>query len=104
YWGYYGLFDVQVDLDHVTCDLTADGSVPVTVILKQMTAAELKDVVPADVKLPDTKYGYLTYVNNGTGVEEFHLFLNVTVKYGWGTITSEKPITVKVESTIEKKN
>lgn len=103
YWGYYGLFDVQVDLDNVTCDLTADGSVPVTVILKQMTAEELKSAVPADVKLPETKYGYLTYVNNGTGVEEFHLFLNVTVKYGWGTITTEKPITVKVESTIEKK-
>lgn len=103
YWGYYGLFDVQVDLDNVTCDLTADGSVPVTVILKQMTAEELKGAVPADVKLPETKYGYLTYVNNGTGVEEFHLFLNVTVKYGWGTITTEKPITVKVESTIEKK-
>lgn len=104
YWGYYGLFDVQVDLDNVTCDLTADGSVPVTVILKQMTAEELKSAVPADVKLPETKYGYLTYVNNGTGVEEFHLFLNVTVKYGWGTITTEKPITVKVESTIEKKD
>ena len=103
YWGYYGLFDVQVDLDNVTCDLTSDGSVPVTVILKQMTADELKSAVPADVKLPETKYGYLTYVNNGTGVEEFHLFLNVTVKYGWGTITTEKPITVKVESTIEKK-
>ena len=103
YWGYYGLFDVQVDLDNVTCDLTSDGSVPVTVILKQMTAEELKSAVPADVKLPETKYGYLTYVNNGTGVEEFHLFLNVTVKYGWGTITTEKPITVKVESTIEKK-
>lgn len=103
YWGYYGLFDVQVDLDHVTCDLTADGSVPVTVILNRMEAKDLQELVPEDVKLPETKYGYLTYVNNGTGVEEFHLFLNVTVKYGWGTITSEKPITVKVESTIEKK-
>ena len=76
---------------------------PVTVILNQMKAEDLQKLVPADVKLPDTKYGYLTYVNNGTGVEEFHLFLNVTVKYGWGTITTEKPITVKVESTIEKK-
>ena len=104
YWGYYGLFDVQVDLDHVTCDLTADGSVPVTVILNRMEAKDLQELVPEDVKLPETKYGYLTYVNNGTGVEEFHLFLNVTVKYGWGTITSEKPITVKVESTIEKKD
>ena len=103
YWGYYGLFDVEVDLENVTCDLTENKKVPETVILSVMSAEDLQAAVPEDVKLPETKYGYLTYVNNGTGVEEFHLFLNVTVKYGWGTITSEKPITVKVESTIEKK-
>ena len=49
----------------------------------------------------ESKYGFLTYKNNGTKVSEFEIYVKVKVTYGWGVIET-KPITVKVASTITK--
>ena len=46
-------------------------------------------------------YGYVTYKNNGTGVSDFNIFLNVEVTYGWGVIVKEG-INVPVKATIEE--
>ena len=98
YWDFYGPFNVKVNLDNVKCDLNGVvQSVPVTVVLEEKTTAEMKTISGND-KL-DSKYGYLTYKNNGTAVKNFNLFLNVTVEYGWGSIVAEN-IKVPVFETI----
>ena len=104
YWGFYGPFEVSVDLTTVTCDLKGMApKVPETIVLEVKSAEEMQALVGEDVKLPETEYGFLTYKNNGTGVDDFNFFLNVDVKYGWGKITKEG-ITVPVKATIEKKD
>ena len=129
YWEYYGVFKISVDTTAITCDLTPNGEVPVTLDLKVMTKEELLENVKGDEKMRDAEgnvimvkdengneveqtiemyinsiddggYGFLTYRNNSTAVKEFNLFVPVTVQYGWGIITTEDPITVKVNSTI----
>ena len=98
YWDFYGKFDVKVDLDNVLCDLNGvTQKVPATVVLEEKSTAEMK-TISGDDKL-DSKYGYLTYKNNGTAVKDFNLFLTVTVKYGWGEIVA-KGIKVPVVETI----
>ena len=51
--------------------------------------------------LEETDYGYITYKNNGTGVSDFNIFLNVKVKYGWGEIVKDG-IKVPVAATLEQ--
>ena len=64
--------------------------------------ADGNDVLVRDYiqSIDDGGFGFLTYRNNGTAVKEFNLFVPVTVQYGWGIITTDEPITVKVNSTI----
>ena len=125
YWEYYGVFDIQVDTANIKCNLTANKEVPVTVDLKVLTKEELKESVKEDAVLRDAAgnvvkdaegndilvrdyiegiddggFGFLTYRNNGTAVKKFDLYVPVTVRYGWGVITTEAPITVPVQSTI----
>ena len=102
YWGYYGPFEVEVDLENVKCDLNGIVQpIPVTVVLENKTVEEMQAIVAEGVELPESEYGYVTYKNNGTGVSQFNIFLNVTVKYGWGEIEVEG-IKVPVASTIEE--
>ncbi|MBR1489310.1 MAG: hypothetical protein IJ611_01230 [Bacteroidales bacterium] len=125
YWEYYGVFDIKVDTLNIKCDLTPNREVPVTLALEPMTKEELINSVKEDAVLRDADgnivkdadgndvlvrdyiqsiddggFGFLTYRNNGTAVKEFNLFVPVTVQYGWGIITTDEPITVKVNSTI----
>ena len=98
YWGYYGEFKVEVDTENAECNLNGvTQAVPVTVVLEQSDATSMGD--GADKK--ESKYGFLTYKNNGTKVSEFEIYVKVKVTYGWGVIET-KPITVKVASTITK--
>ena len=61
-----------------------------------------KDVKEAYKKLAKSKFGYITYKNNGQVISTaFNLFMNVTVKYGWGFITVEG-VQVPVSTTIEE--
>ena len=101
YWDFYGPFNITVDLTKVECDLNGVRQpLPVTVELKQVTTADMQ-TISGDTTL-NSKYGYITYKNNGTGVSAFNIFLkDVKVSYGWGVITPEKPITVPVAATIE---
>ena len=125
YWEYYGVFDIQVDTANIKCNLTANKEVPVTVDLKVLSKEELKNSVKEDAVLRDAEgnvvkdaegkdvlvrdyiesiddggFGFLTYRNNGTAVKKFELYVPVTVRYGWGVITTDTPITVPVQSTI----
>ena len=53
-------------------------------------------------KLKKTDFGYITYKNNGQVISTaFNLFMNVTVKYGWGSI-DVNDIKVPVSTTIEE--
>ena len=127
YWDYYGIFKISVDVDAITCDLTPDESVPVTLELKPMSKDELLKSVKGDEPLRDAEgnvvkddegkvitvaqyiegiddggFGFLTYRNNGTYVKAFKLFVPVTVQYGWGIISTPEPITVNVATTIKE--
>ena len=105
FWGFYGPFKVEVDLENVKCDLNDRvAAVPKELELKLVSYADMKDVVTADVykKLAKTEFGYITYKNNGQGVAKpFNLFMNVKVFYGWGVI-DVKDIKVPVSTTIEQ--
>ncbi len=127
YWDYYGIFKISVDVDAITCDLTPDKKVPVTILLEPKSKDELKASLNVSEAMRDAEgnvmkddkgnvitigayidgiddggFGFLTYRNNGTYVKEFDLFVPVTVQYGWGIITTENPITVHVETTIKE--
>ena len=100
YWDYYGPFQIDVDLNNVTCDLNNTvQAIPATVVLEKKTAAEMQ-ALTGDNTLNDP-YGYVTYKNNGTGVSDFNIFLNVEVTYGWGVIVQEG-VKVPVKATIEE--
>ena len=127
YWDYYGIFKITVDIDQITCDLTPDKKVPVTILLETKTKDELKASLNVSEAMRDADgnimkdeegevitigdyidsiddggYGFLTYRNNGTYVKEFKLFVPVTIQYGWGIITTDEPIEVLVETTIKE--
>ena len=127
YWDYYGIFKITVDIDQITCDLTPDKKVPVTILLETKTKEELKASLNVSEAMRDADgnimkdeegevitigdyidsiddgdYGFLTYRNNGTYVKEFKLFVPVTIQYGWGIITTDEPIEVLVETTIKE--
>ena len=72
--------------------------------MKYRTIDEMRALVGEDHvdDLKDTQYGYVTYKNNGTVVDDFELYINVTVLYGWGILTPDKPITVPVWGTYHK--
>ena len=100
YWGFYGPFDIDVDLTNVECDLNGiRQNIPVTVVLEKKMAADMRTLT-GDSTL-NSAYGYITYKNNGTGVSDFNIFLNVKVTYGWGVIVQEG-IKVPVKATIEE--
>ena len=127
YWKYYGIFKISVDKKAITCDLTPDKKVPVTVQIDTLSKESLKASLNVDEPMRDAEgnvmkgadgkdltigayidsiddggYGFLTYRNNGTYVKAFKLFVPVTVQYGWGIITTDEPITVNVETTIKE--
>ena len=104
YWGFYGPFEVKVDdnIGHIFCNLNGVyQQIPNTLEVKYRTIDEMKALVGEDHvdDLKDTQYGYVTYKNNGTVVDDFELYINVTVKYGWGILTTDQAITVPVWGT-----
>lgn len=97
YWDFYGPFTITADVDNAQCDLNGvRQGVPVTVELKA-DYNNLTMGTGADKKT--SKYGFITYKNNGTKVSAFNIYVKVTVDYGWGTIQTGF-ITVPVASTI----
>ena len=127
YWDYYGIFKISVDVEAITCDLTPDKKVPVTIILEPKSKEELKASLNVSEAMRDAEgnimkddegnvitigayidgiddggFGFLTYRNNGTYVKAFKLFVPVTVQYGWGIISTPEPITVNVATTIKE--
>lgn len=110
YWGYYGPFEVEFDLETAECDLNGTyAAVPETIILTQCPAG---NQIFADhpqgtghiktATLPAEKasaHGFLTYLNNGTVVtKDFNIKIKADVKYGWGVIKT-KWIIIPVKKT-----
>lgn len=91
YWDYYGVFRITPDLENAECDLNGvRAKVPATIQLN-----ETKTQVGAD-----SKFGFVTYRNNGTNVQkEFNLYIKVNVEYGWGVIQTDF-IKVPVKPTV----
>ena len=101
YWGFYGDFKISVDVQSAQCNLNGvHQAVPVTVQLDtEMATAGSTITMGTGADALTSKYGFLTYKNNGTNVSEFEIYVKVTVEYGWGIIETEE-IVVKVDSTI----
>lgn len=94
YWDFYGPFDVEALIDEAKCDLNGElQDVPATIVLAQSDDTSMGGAT--------SKYGFITYRNNGAGVQNaFNLYIPVKVKYGWGEIVTD-PIKVNVATTIQ---
>ena len=94
YWDFYGPFTVEALIDEAKCDLNGElQAVPATIVLDQSAATTMGGA--------NSKYGFITYRNNGAGVQNaFNLYIPVKVKYGWGEIVTD-PIKVNVATTIQ---
>ena len=94
YWDFYGPFTVEALIKQAKCDLNGElQDVPATIALAQSNATAMGGA--------NSKYGFITYRNNGAGVQNaFNLYIPVKVKYGWGEIVTD-PIKVNVATTIQ---
>ena len=94
YWDFYGPFTVEALINEAKCDLNGElQDVPATIVLAQSDATSMGGA--------NSKYGFITYRNNGAGVQNaFNLYIPVKVKYGWGEIVTD-PIKVNVATTIQ---
>lgn len=94
YWDFYGPFAVEALIEQAKCDLNGElQDVPATIVLAQSNATAMGGA--------NSKYGFITYRNNGAGVQNaFNLYIPVKVKYGWGEIVTD-PIKVNVATTIQ---
>ena len=106
FWSYYGPFEVDVDLANVKCDLNGRiAAKPAYLQLERKTYAQMAEIITDPKvyeKLAKSDFGYITYKNNGQVISTaFNLFMNVTVKYGWGYI-EVKDVKVPVSTTIEE--
>ena len=92
YWDFYGPFSVEFDRKDAECDLNGvRRAVPATIELAQTNTTSMGGVT--------SKYGFITYKNNGTVLNtNFNLFVKVTVTYGWGAIKTDW-ITIPVKAT-----
>jgi hypothetical protein len=64
------------------------------------STVELKQIDDTTFGKGSSKYGFITYKNNGTTVNAaYNIYVKVTVKYGWGEIVTDY-ITVPVSTTI----
>ena len=94
YWDFYGPFEVEALIKEAKCDLNGElQDVPATIVLAQSKETSMGGAT--------SKYGFITYRNNGAGVQNaFNLYIPVKVKYGWGEIVTD-PIKVNVATTIQ---
>lgn len=103
YWDYYGVTDIYADLDDVECNLNGTwqslpAGLDVTIDKTNLSGFFYKED-PADGTI-DSRYGFLTYKNNGTVVtSDFKMRFYVSMDYKWGTIVSDKKIEVDVKAT-----
>ena len=108
YWGYYGPFKVEIDTDVVNCDLNNPADQkgdpqyghlkPTTIIL------DTEDNGWNGIESEAAQYidgpAFLTYKNNGNKVEDFNLFVQFRIQYGWGYIDpANTVITIPVVGT-----
>jgi hypothetical protein len=108
YWGYYGPFKVEIDTDVVNCDLNNPADQkgdpqyghlkPTTIILS--TEDNGWNGIESEAAQYIDGPAFLTYKNNGNKVEDFNLFVQFRIQYGWGYIDpANTVITIPVVGT-----
>ena len=98
YWDYYGPFSFTADLVNAKCDLNGPDSfisIPPYVFLNQNSLPQMGQ----GEDLKTSRFGFITYRNNGTGVRDFNFYVNVTVSHRWGDLHSGY-IRIPVQGTI----
>ena len=95
YWDFYGPFSVTFDKANAECNLNGSfAPVPANIELDMAGRGTMGNKT--------SKYGFITYKNNGTTVNKrFIIRVKVTVTYGWGDILTDW-INVDVASTINQ--
>lgn len=93
FWGFYGPFDIHVDVSSAECDLNGmRQSLPSNIILTQVNpgATSVKDpVTGSTVSLPSNSYGFLTLKNNNASItSDFNIFIKVWGTHGFGSFES----------------
>lgn len=95
YWDYYGPFNFTADLAGVRCKMEGvEMELPVTIQLGQNNLPTMGS--GADQQT--SRFGFLTYHNNGLVVNSFELYVPVTVSHGWGDLYTGS-ITIPVQGT-----
>lgn len=85
YWDYYGPFSFTADLANVLCCMEGvTTELPVTIELGQNNLPSMG----AGASQKTSRFGFLTYHNNGLAVNDFELLVPVTVTYGWGELST----------------
>lgn len=103
YWEYYGVQNISVDITKVTCNLNGVSGTPLpkNIILDVVEGNFKKDEYTFGTASTKSLFGFLTYRNNQTTVQEpYELTVPVKVTYKWGVI--ETTVKVKVTKTIKK--
>ena len=93
YWSYYGPFKFIADFENATCNLNGEAGsyLPMTLELAQTTVAQ-----PG---WPESRFGYITYRNNGLMLtKDFQIILPMKMKHGFGWMTRD--IRINVTRTI----
>ena len=97
FWGYYGPFSCTFQTNTAVCNLKVDGveawrPLPSTIDFRYQPT-------PWDDMNMANRFGWLTYKNNGTNVDEdFYIKVDLDIHYGWGTYTV-KDVQILVQST-----
>ena len=95
FWGYYGPFSCNFHTNTAVCNLKVEGNtgwkpIPSTIVFEYH---------PSPWMDHENRFGWLTYKNNGTNVDEdFDIKVDLDINYGWGTYEI-KDVLIHVQST-----
>ncbi len=103
YWGFYGVKQIIVKPADVQSNLNnskVDKPLPQTILVEYHGKTTPNDT-EVSWEGKTSKYGFLTYKNNGTEVtSDFELKVPVTVMYTYGQISTV--VTVRVKKTVKQ--
>ena len=105
YYKYYGVDSIVIDVNNITCNINGGDpektKLPSTVVVNYYNAQKGEG---SELNVKADEFGYLTYRNNGTTLNQaFTIYAPAKVYYKWGIATphddseSELPGTIKIE-------
>lgn len=85
FWSYYGPFMLSIDFESIQCDLNGTmQSIPSTMVISFMTLYDLWNFVSDPGSLKESRFGFVTYKNEGAPVTSFNIYMRCRIVYGWG--------------------